>query len=142
MTIRARPWSSKSPGQRHRSVHRRPRKSSRIWDLGYKIGYMNSVLAWLKLCDSRMRTVRHSKFESKVDERASRGLGCAHYALDSESTPHRLDLEVSGGVVRYFVDPCFWRWAKRGQIFAAQSKRSLPILFLPKPGGVVPLIYP
>lgn len=65
--IRARPWSSKLPGQRHRSVHRRPRKSSRIWDLGYIIGYTNSVLASSGLCNLRSLMASHSNYELKVD---------------------------------------------------------------------------
>jgi len=69
MAIRARLWSSIFPGQRHRPVHRRPKKSSRIWAQGYKIGYTNSVLASSGLCDLKMQKVGHSNYELKVDRR-------------------------------------------------------------------------
>ena len=87
-TIRARPWSSKSPGPRHRPVRPRPRKSSRIWALGYKIGYTNSVLASSGLCDSRTRMANHSNFGSKVDRTDRRYLDKPkneHHQIESVS---------------------------------------------------------
>ena len=67
MAFRVRPSSSIFPGQGYRLVHRLPKKSSRIWASGYKIGYMNSVLASLELCNMRTPMARHSNYELNVE---------------------------------------------------------------------------
>lgn len=69
--------------------------TSRIWDLGYKNGYMNSVLASLGLCNLKTPMARYSNYELKVDRIA--GWGIAIPNADRESSESRLrDLAAVG----------------------------------------------